>query len=360
MVKSLCREFLTWEDQSLLVELVKMEYGSLKRATRLVESLSRLPQDSLTEKQPVEVIPGDILFMLDSSWVFYADFLPEIKRIHAGGGKVVTMVYDLIPIRHPETCHASVLNVFESWLKMAIQESDLLICISESVALDLETFLNSLQIPLINRPKITFFHLGSDIPVLLGGHRELSASVKKLFASKEPVFLMVGTLEPRKGHSFVLDAFELLWAEGFKYKLCLVGKEGWNVEGLLNRINTHPEFNRSLFYYNSISDAELNESYSSAAALITASMIEGFGLPIVEGTLHHLPVLASDIPVFREVGGDGALYFSLNDPSDLAEKVKLCSTFSVEERKALAEKVKILTWKESAEQVLKLLETGEK
>jgi len=88
-----------------------------------------------------------------------------------------------------------------------------------------------------------------------------------------------------------------------------VGKMGWKMDVFKVRLDTHPELNKRLFWLNGISDAYLEKVYGACRALIAASVAEGFGLPLIEAAQKGLPVLARDIPVFREVGGTGATYF---------------------------------------------------
>jgi glycosyltransferase involved in cell wall biosynthesis len=162
---------------------------------------------------------------------------------------------------------------------------------------------------------------------------------------------MVGTVEPRKGHEFVLDAFEQLWESGSDYRLCIAGQEGWRVVDTMKRIRQHPQLNKKLFFVEKFTDAEINLCYQAATGLIAASTAEGFGLPIVEAGLHGVAVVASDIPVFREVGGDGASYFSLESPRRLVEALQAFTGLTPAERTALAKKIRILTWNDSAREL---------
>jgi glycosyltransferase involved in cell wall biosynthesis len=166
-----------------------------------------------------------------------------------------------------------------------------------------------------------------------------------------PLFLVVGTIEPRKGHSGVLDAFDALWAEGSQVRLCLAGKEGWEVEHLMRRIRNHPLLGSRLFFIEHFSDAEINLCYAAAHALIAGSVAEGYGLPIVEAAQHKVPVIATDIAVFREVAGTGAAYFPLGDRAALMALVTQFSTVERATREAMAARVMVASWQQSARQM---------
>jgi glycosyltransferase involved in cell wall biosynthesis len=77
-----------------------------------------------------------------------------------------------------------------------------------------------------------------------------------------------------------------------------------------------------LVFRNGVSDEEYVETVRAATALVTASLEEGFGIPLVEAMGQGTPVVVSDIPVFREIGGDAALYFAASDPAELAARVR--------------------------------------
>jgi alpha-1,2-rhamnosyltransferase len=87
-------------------------------------------------------------------------------------------------------------------------------------------------------------------------------------------------------------------------------------------MRSHPEHGRRLFWFEDGSDAELDFAYRHAAALIFASRFEGFGLPLVEAMQYGLPVLASDIPVFREIGGDYPDFFQPGDELAIYDAVR--------------------------------------
>ena len=127
------------------------------------------------------------------------------------------------------------------------------------------------------------------------------------------MWLVVGTIEPRKNHSFILDVFEELWDQGRQDKLVIIGRIGWKCDQVIARMQSHPELEHKLFFFADASDDELLYSYRNSQGLIFASYVEGFGLPIVEAMASKLRVFCSEIPVFREVGGTYPSYFALED-----------------------------------------------
>lgn len=353
VVKKIASEIGTMHagDMPLPIDLVRLKDGKLWRANSVVASIFGVNQSNVPEEE-VHVHPGDTLLMIDSSWEQYAEFLPVFNAVRAFGGKIVTIVYDLIPLRMPDLCLAALVNVFRQWFPLAAEQSDMLLCISRSVANDVAAYLAEHPIDADKMPAIAHWHLGADIG---DGHGTgtVRPQVEQIAADKNSsLFLAVGTIEPRKGHDFILDAFEELWQAGINVRLCIAGQEGWNVKGTMQRIRSHPLLNEKLFLVEKFSDAEINLCYASATSLIAASVAEGFGLPIVEAALHNVPVLASDIPVFREVGGDGAQYFSLDSPRHLADAVKAMSAMPPDTRASLATGIKTLTWRQSATELL--------
>jgi glycosyltransferase involved in cell wall biosynthesis len=356
VVKNLIRELFLQENRATQFELVRLSEGQLLRSGRFTEKNFDLPEQCLGPDIPVGIRPGDVLFMLDTSWNLYDKFSPIFEQLRQLGGRILTMVYDLIPIKHPELIERKTANMFREWLNDAIAQSDDIVCISRSVADELVSYINDQKVIPLHHLDISYVHLGADIPLLAQETGIRDDLHKMLLPTGSSLFLMVGTVEPRKGHSFALDAFETLWEQGYEYHLCIAGKIGWQIEETTLRLRNHPELGKRLFFIENPTDAEINRCYSFATALIAASTAEGFGLPIVEAALHHVPVLASDIPVFHEVGGTGAMYFSLESPAYLAESIIAMSKLTKDERLAMAKEIRVLTWKESAAWMLEILD----
>src|SRR5690606_25263442 len=118
-----------------------------------------------------------------------------------------------------------------------------------------------------------FFHLGSDLDQ--ADPRTVVRQEVRHMCRDRSLYLMVSTIEPRKNHAYLLDAFERLWAEGSEVALCFVGKVGWKTEQLVARVREHPRLNRQLFMFNDLSDRELEYCYTHARSLVFLSYVEG-------------------------------------------------------------------------------------
>jgi glycosyltransferase involved in cell wall biosynthesis len=357
VVRNIAREICSLEHLARPVELVAQIDGKLRRAHNVVASIFGIDIANVPQ-QDISIQPGDTLLMIDSSWDQYADFLPFFHAVRKRGGKIVTVVYDTIPLRMPQMCVPAVVAVYKRWFRLAIEQSDMLLCISRAVADDVISCLGQQQFQSQRKLQVNYWPLGADIAVIPSEAAVRPQVPEITSGAKSPLFLMVGTIEPRKGHEFVLDAFEALWRNDLDIRLCIAGSAGWMVEKTMRRITGHPQFNKKLFLVEKCTDAEITHCYAAATALIAASVTEGFGLPIVEASLHKLPVLASDIPVFREVGGDGVMYFSLDGCDQLTASIIRIAGMSAAERQAMAGRVKVKTWRESAVHFLEIVLQG--
>ncbi|HHW4681305.1 MAG TPA: glycosyltransferase family 4 protein, partial [Xylella taiwanensis] len=235
----------------------------------------------------------------------------------------------------------------ERWLRGVVGVSDALLCISRATADDVLAWIEEQGLQM--RPDVRWFHLGADIQSSLPSQGVLEHEQSVLDQLNGRVsFLMVGTLEPRKGYAQILCAFEQLWAANHDVTLVIVGKIGWLVDNLCKQLECHLELNRRLFWLVGASDELLERLYSVCSCLIAASEGEGFGLPLIEAAQRQLPVIARDIPVFREVAGEYAAYFSGMAPEDARDAILAWIALYREQRHPRSDVMSWLTWRESA------------
>ncbi|GHA85663.1 glycosyltransferase [Cognatilysobacter bugurensis] len=322
VVRNLTRQLVLHEGPGLRCLPVALDTEArLAPAEDYAQSRLRLPASHCSAAfQPAA---GDVLFLLDSSWSAPERFLPSIDAMRNAGGRCVAMVYDLIPLRYPGYCAEFMPAVFEAWLRFVALHCDGLICISRAVADDVAHWIRTEGVA--HRPRLRIGHvpLGCDIVEFGGGAAAIASAVEDAMGARGQAVLMVGTLEPRKRHDLVLDAFDRLWQEGDPRTLVIIGKRGWNVDALVRRIHAHPRFGTQLFWLQGLSDADITYAYRTAERVVQASDAEGFGLPLIEAAALGAPVLASDLPVFREVAAAETDFFTPGSADDLLRALRL-------------------------------------
>jgi len=314
--------------------------------------LSAFTKEKTPQSPPADLVKvqqGDVLLLLDSTW--YSNIWPSVSAARARGAKVVAVIYDLIPITHGEFCDDFLAKVFKGWFHDSVQYVDRYIGISQTVQQDLEGFMRrELGVEVLRGKQFDYFHLGGDIAErTVGSESEVRPDVKQAFSGGSS-YLIVSTVEPRKNHAFLLDTFERLWfASADDVRLVIVGRPGWKVDTLLGRIRHHPELGRRLFYFSDLDDTEVGYSYDHAKALVFPSIVEGFGLPILESLNRGLPVLASDTPVHREVGGRKVGYFSLDSKDSLLQLIRSFELDGVPEALQVTPGFYGMTWLQSSQ-----------
>lgn len=259
---------------------------------------------------------NDVHLLIDSSWGYTEAQAQRLVNAMAMGQAVIHGVHDLGPLTKPGMTVESMPHVFRRWLEFILGHSTGIICVSRTVADELYALAETIQLP---RPmNIGYIRLGADFNDSLSEPEWLD------FIDGRPTFIMVGTIEPRKGHAVVVEAFEQLWARGEEVNLLLIGKPGWNTRILSEKLKHHPQAERRLFLRQQVSDGQLRAAYEQATALIMASYLEGFGLPVVEAGHFGCPVILSDLPVLREVGQGAPLarYFPAGDAVALSKVIE--------------------------------------
>jgi O-antigen chain-terminating methyltransferase len=303
------------------------------------------------------VVPkhGDIFLGLDlNSAIINAKISGLFHDWKKRGVNINFVVYDILPILHPKWWPQGVSCSHEEWLKTVLSTADKVLCISKSVSNDVNEYIKIHFSEFHNQPIINWFHLGADIDNSLPskGLPENSEIVLKKIKSKIS-FLMVGTIEPRKGINQALLAFETLWNENVDINLVIVGKEGWMVDELIKKISNHSELNKRLFWLNSISDEYLEKIYESSSCLLAASEGEGFGLPLIEVAQKKLSIIARNTPVFKEVASEFAYYFeNNNDPEILIAAIKKWITLYKNNEHPKSDNMPWLTWEKCSKKIL--------
>lgn len=272
--------------------------------------------------RPCEARAGDVYVSVEWAPPLLEQAGEALAAMRARGVRCYFTVHDLLPLRLPECFPDDTPARMRAWFEGIAGLADGITTVSASVAEDVRRELAALE--LATPPWVRHFHLGADFSPGAATATLSNDECRRLQAveaAEGPLLLMVGTLEPRKGHDQVLAALERCWADDAAFTLCIVGKQGWNVDDLATRLRRHPQRGARLHWVEGASDALLEALYARASGLVAASWGEGFGLPLIEAAQHGVPLLARDIPVFREVAGPHASYFHADDPAALARSL---------------------------------------
>ena len=265
--------------------------------------LARGHLDSLAwrfRSTPGAAIPQGAVYLNVAQHLLEAPFLlswldrrPDLVKVF--------FIHDLLPLDAPEYFGAWNARFFERRVVTAFSHANAFIVASEAVrerlARELKTRGDGLR-PIHVEPLVS--------PL------RVSAAEAAPIASSRPFFLVVGTIEPRKNHRLLLHAWrDLAIALGAATpRLVVVGGRGWQsgqIAGLLDRA---PAMKAHVVELGAVSDARLAGLMRECRALLMPSFEEGFGLPLVEALTLGAPVIASDIPAFREVAGEAATFLS--------------------------------------------------
>ncbi|MRX10078.1 glycosyltransferase [Pseudoduganella sp. FT25W] len=322
-------------------------------ARAYMQDMLQAPFD-IADDAPIDTRAGDLFLGLDLMMHGTQQNRAQFERMRARGVQIYFVVYDILPVLRPDVFPFGAEPDFAAWLDTIAELSDGLMCISRSVADELRGWLLARPpLPRQTPLRLGYFHLGADIDASAPS-TGLPPDADQLLAqlASQPTLLMVGTLEPRKGHAQALAAFDLLWRQGVQANLVIVGKHGWMVDKLAKDLREHPEQGKQLHWLSGLSDEMLLKLYHAASGLLIVSEGEGFGLPLIEAAQHGLPIVARDLPVFREVAGEHATYFSGLTAEDLAATMRAWLDLLQKNKAPQSAGMPWLTWEQSAQALL--------
>lgn len=271
--------------------------------------------------QTVDLHQPTLLLLPDVSWLYTEDVVHHLQTNRAAGGTSVVILTDLLSVTLPLAFPFHARTLFKHWMQRCVLKADAVICISRTTADELREYCVLEQLPPHQAPHIGWVHCGVE-PLSSQDTRHQSQRLAQLSHDGIPFLLSVSTLEIRKGYPVMLDAMDRLWTSGKNFRYVIVGRYGWSQRALRQRIVSHPEFGRRLIWLEDVEDAELAWLYANAHVLVSGSVAEGFGLPIVEAAHYGTRALVSDIPVYREIFGDHVSYFESLNPSALEEALR--------------------------------------
>ncbi len=231
-----------------------------------------------------------------------------IQRIRRRLGlRTACLIHDLLPLDYPEYFKRGWERRYRRISDNAAKLFDTVVTVSEATANSLRTYLRTKRRRTLPAVAIRIAALGARAFPQTGFRPSL--------VGERPYFVILGTIEPRKNHLLLLN----LWARlAVKLprspKLIVIGSRGWENEQVVDMLERSSRLRGLVEEHRGLSDLEVGAWLCGARALLLPSFAEGFGLPLAEALTSGVPVICSDIPVFREVGGDVPEYL---DPHDL-------------------------------------------
>ena len=235
---------------------------------------------------------------LDGCFLFNTSHTGLENRAYAwllrrSGARLIVVIHDLIPITHPEYCRPKEYLAHIGRMRCAAGLAAGIVANSRHTLADFEAFCRTHE--LACPPAISAL-LAPALPALVPGPRPMAS----------PYFVVLSTIEPRKNHWMLLQLWRhLVMTMGTAAPvLVVIGRRGWECENVVDLLERCISLRGVVIEKAACSDAELITYLHHARALLFPSIAEGFGLPVSEALSLGVPVIASELPVFRDTIDD--------------------------------------------------------
>lgn len=264
-------------------------------------------------------------------------------------GRTVAYIHDISPITQRQYNSWWQTTKFRLLLGINVRRAQKILTISQTSA---------------DQLKQLFFGIESPIEIVYPGLAkrftgEISATAiaefKNIYGLKENFFLSVGTLQPRKNYLTVVKAFhKFIQQNGHSgnWQYVIAGGFGWDYHEVIDYIHAY-KLEEKVKILSRLNDMEIVVALRAANGFIQLSLDEGFGMPLIEAAANGLPILASNIQVFREIDLINTIYA---EPTDIiAAAAKLNELSSMNKTGVNSDIAERFSWKASAQKLLQAL-----
>ncbi len=302
---------LSAEDMAAIIAYCLHEPHHLPRAEALV--------NGAMDRALVAHLPSARLFFIMGAFWFWAGVPAALARLRAAGLRIGALVYDLIPLTHPQHTSEGTVLAFRQGLAEAAGLWDFALTISEFTAAELGRQWSGLEAPPIPIRPMPLAHRISppDKP-------DAAAFPEAIAALRgQDYVLCVGTIESRKNHLALFQAWQILLKEGLDPPpLILVGRPGWRVDDLMAQLESTHFLDGRIRLVHGVSDPELEGLYRGCLFTIFPSFTEGWGLPVGESLALGKLCLAAMEGATPEAAGGFAEPIDAYSPRDIAARVR--------------------------------------
>jgi glycosyltransferase involved in cell wall biosynthesis len=261
---------------------------------------------------------------------------------------LIVTIHDLSYFYYPDEFLKKDLYKLTNWTKDSITKAKKIIAVSKTTKKDILKFYN------VPEEKVS---------VIYNGYEKRDTDENKKdntsidLSDLKNYILYVGTIQPRKNLTTLIEAFAKFHTEQPDYKLVIVGRKGWLYEKIFTKVK-EMNVEDSVIFTGYLPDSTVKKLYKDAFCFVLPSLYEGFGLPVLEAMSMGCPVIASFSSSLPEIGGEACLYFDPKNPAELTDKMNMLIQ-SAELRADLIQKgkqrVKEFSWQKCAEQTLDLI-----
>jgi glycosyltransferase involved in cell wall biosynthesis len=275
-----------------------------------------------------------------------------VAYAHRHGARVAAILHDAIPIQHPEFVPPDLPADHATYMR-ALSHADLILPNSEASAEGWREFMAKEKLA---GPPVRTCTLACDLP---GIPREMVPAEDP--APGEPVrILCVSTLEPRKNHRTLLAAYEIATAErpDLRLELDLVGASYIGAQDIIEAVRLSMSRRAGLRWREKIEHSSLRQLFLECHYTVYPSVLEGFGLPVIESLWFGRPCICANFGVMAEnAAGGGCLTVDVRDPKALAAAILELAGNPARRRQLGLEATrrKLKTWNEYATEVLSCL-----
>jgi glycosyltransferase involved in cell wall biosynthesis len=251
-------------------------------------------------------------------------FFPKVDVLHSttfcvptkGYKKIIATIYDVSFLTHPEFhIEENIAHCFKG-TSDAVKHADKIIAISRNTKNDLIKYFNC------DPAKIAVTYLGANKRFVPINDKYQTETIKKKYGIKNKYIFNLGSIEPRKNISGLIEAYAMLPNElKNEYDLVIAGGKGWKNSGIYNMVK-QLHLTEYIAFIGFVDDDDLPYLYNEASVFVYPSHYEGFGLPVLEAMACGCPVISSNISSIPEVVGEAGILINPTDTEELKENIK--------------------------------------